>query len=80
MSFAQTPIPPISKHNGPLSVSSPAPNGQAGLPMIQVRHVTKTFDSRPVVQDLTFDVRQGEIFGFIGPSGSGKTTTIRLLT
>jgi ABC-2 type transport system ATP-binding protein len=48
--------------------------------MIRVRGVTKRFNSHAVVRDLTFDVQQGEIFGFIGPSGSGKTTTIRLLT
>jgi ABC-2 type transport system ATP-binding protein len=49
-------------------------------PMIKVRNATKKIGNKVVVQDLTFDVRQGEIFGFIGPSGSGKTTTIRLLT
>lgn len=54
-----------------------APNS---APMIEVRNVTKTFGNDTVVRDLDFDVRQGEIFGFIGPSGSGKTTTIRLLT
>jgi len=48
--------------------------------MIQVRGVSKRFGNGLVVQDLNFDVLQGEIFGFIGPSGSGKTTTIRLLT
>src|ERR1044072_2274172 len=48
--------------------------------MIQVRNVTKRFGDFAVVQDLTFDVHEGEIFGFIGPSGSGKTSAIRLLT
>src|ERR687887_1658861 len=48
--------------------------------MIQVRNVTKRFGEFPVVQNLNFDVYEGEIFGFIGPSGSGKTSTIRLLT
>jgi ABC-2 type transport system ATP-binding protein len=48
--------------------------------MIQVDHVTKRIGDKTLVHDLTFDVRQGEIFGFIGPSGSGKTSTIRLLT
>src|SRR5205814_1511713 len=45
-----------------------------------VEHVTKRIQDKILVQDLTFDVLQGEIFGFIGPSGSGKTSTIRLLT
>jgi ABC-2 type transport system ATP-binding protein len=48
--------------------------------MIQLRDVSKSFDDEAVVKDMSFDVMQGEIFGFIGPSGSGKTTTIRLIT
>jgi ABC-2 type transport system ATP-binding protein len=48
--------------------------------MIRVEHVTKRIGEKVLVEDLTFDVYQGEIFGFIGPSGSGKTSTIRLLT
>lgn len=59
--------------------TGPLPGGAPGA-MIQLRDVSKSFDDEPVVQDLTFDVMQGEIFGFIGPSGSGKTTTIRLIT
>jgi ABC-2 type transport system ATP-binding protein len=50
------------------------------MSMIEVRNVTKRYGDKEVVSDLNFDVREGEIFGFIGPSGSGKTTTIRLLT
>ena len=49
-------------------------------PMIRVEHVTKRIGEKVLVEDLTFDVKQGEIFGVIGPSGSGKTSTIRLLT
>ena len=48
--------------------------------MIELKHVTKRFGEKTVLFDLNFDVRQGEIFGFIGPSGSGKTTCIRLMT
>ena len=44
------------------------------------RGLTKRFGDRTAVEDLTFDIPRGVIFGFIGPSGSGKTTTIRLLT
>src|SRR5437763_4193538 len=53
---------------------------QASAPMIQVDHVTKRIGDKVLVEDLTFEVGHGEIFGFIGPSGSGKTSTIRLLT
>ncbi len=49
-------------------------------PMIQVEHATKRIGDKTLVQDLSFEVQPGEIFGFIGPSGSGKTSTIRLLT
>jgi ABC-2 type transport system ATP-binding protein len=48
--------------------------------MIQVRGVTKKIGDKVLVENLSFEVKQGEIFGFIGPSGSGKTSTIRLLT
>ncbi|OAN50731.1 multidrug ABC transporter ATP-binding protein [Paramagnetospirillum marisnigri] len=46
---------------------------------IQVRGLTKAFDSRVVVDDLSLSVPGGRIMGFLGPNGSGKTTTIRML-
>ncbi|HUP27499.1 MAG TPA: ABC transporter ATP-binding protein [Chloroflexia bacterium] len=53
---------------------------QDGPPMIQVSNASKIIDDKRIVDELNFEVKQGEIFGFIGPSGSGKTSTIRLLT
>jgi ABC-2 type transport system ATP-binding protein len=47
--------------------------------IIQLSQVTKKFGDEVAVEDLNFEVYEGEIFGFIGPSGSGKTTTIRLI-
>ena len=47
---------------------------------IDVKGLTKTFDGRAVVRDLSMQVRRGTIYGFLGPNGSGKTTTIRMLT
>src|SRR6476661_10596051 len=47
--------------------------------VIQVQNVTKKFGDVVGVDDISFEVYEGEIFGFIGPSGSGKTTTMRLL-
>ncbi len=44
----------------------------------QVSALTKTYAGRKVVDDVTFDVDQGEVFGFLGPNGSGKTTTVRM--
>jgi ABC-2 type transport system ATP-binding protein len=45
---------------------------------LQADGVTKTFGQRTVVDDVSFSVGPGEIFGFLGPNGSGKTTTIRM--
>jgi len=48
--------------------------------MISVSHLTKRFASGVAVDDVSFDVRRGEIAGFLGPNGAGKTTTMRILT
>jgi ABC-2 type transport system ATP-binding protein len=47
---------------------------------IDVRGLTKSFDGRKVVRNLSMQVKRGTIYGFLGPNGSGKTTTIRMLT
>ncbi|WP_315759247.1 MULTISPECIES: ABC transporter ATP-binding protein [unclassified Bradyrhizobium] len=46
---------------------------------IDVQGLTKSFDGREVVHDLSMQVKRGSIYGFLGPNGSGKTTTIRML-
>jgi ABC-2 type transport system ATP-binding protein len=46
---------------------------------IEVEGLTKSFDGRTVVRNLSMRVKRGEIYGFLGPNGSGKTTTIRML-
>src|SRR4051795_2063928 len=57
------------------------PPEAAGAPevVIDVAGLTKSFNGRTVVKDLTMQVRKGLIYGFLGPNGSGKTTTIRML-
>ena len=46
---------------------------------VEVNNVTKRYDHRAVVSDISFSVNSGEIFGLIGPNGAGKTTTIRMM-
>ncbi|MCR6105161.1 ABC transporter ATP-binding protein [Salipaludibacillus agaradhaerens] len=48
--------------------------------MISVEELNKHFSHEKALDGLTFNVKQGEIFGFLGPSGAGKTTTIKILT
>src|SRR5579871_5368221 len=48
--------------------------------MIHVSNLVKTFGSFTAVNDVSFDVGEGEIFAFLGPNGAGKTTTIKMLT
>ena len=48
--------------------------------MIEVRNLRKTFGDTIAVDDVSFDVLQGEVLGFLGPNGAGKTTTMRILT
>ena len=48
--------------------------------MIVVKNVTKKFGKKVALEEISFEVKKGEIFGFLGPSGSGKTTMIKILT
>jgi ABC-2 type transport system ATP-binding protein len=47
--------------------------------MIALRELTKRYDDRPVVDDLTVDVLPGRVTGFLGPNGAGKSTTMRMI-
>jgi ABC-type multidrug transport system ATPase subunit len=47
--------------------------------LVEVAGLTKSYGRKRGVIDLSFDVAEGEVFGFLGPNGAGKTTTIRLL-
>ena len=47
--------------------------------MIRTEHLTKHYDSLTAVEDVSFEVRPGEVLGFLGPNGAGKTTTMRML-
>jgi ABC-2 type transport system ATP-binding protein len=47
--------------------------------IIEVDRVTKSYGGKRGIVDVSFDVQEGEVFGFLGPNGAGKTTTIRIL-
>lgn len=47
--------------------------------VIEVKNLVKKFDTKKVINEINFSVKEGEIFGFLGPSGAGKTTLIKML-
>ena len=49
------------------------------MSLISVNNLTKTFKTLKAVDGISFDVQEGEVFGFLGPNGAGKTTTINIL-
>ena len=48
--------------------------------MIKVENVTKSYGGYVAVNDISFEVKDGEIVGFLGPNGAGKTTTMNMIT
>jgi ABC-2 type transport system ATP-binding protein len=55
-------------------------NQKSGRLMLEVRGLNKRFGQVRAVNDLNFEVRRGEVFGFLGPNGAGKSTTMRVIT
>jgi len=47
---------------------------------IQAQHITKLYGDKRALDDVTFEITKGELFGFIGPDGAGKTTLFRIIT
>jgi ABC-2 type transport system ATP-binding protein len=47
--------------------------------ILELRNVTKVIKGRTIIDDISFEVNKGEVFGFLGPNGAGKTTTIRMI-
>jgi polar amino acid transport system ATP-binding protein len=54
-------------------------NSGAPPPALATRHISKWLGNKPILQDVSFSLAQGEILAFIGPSGAGKTTLLRCL-
>ena len=48
--------------------------------MLEVRALTKCYSSVPAVENVSFEIRPGEVLGYLGPNGSGKSTTVKIIT
>lgn len=68
--------PPGTEHE---QSGTEGPEADAAQLAIDAQGISKSFGSTPVLQDLSLQVRKGEIFGLIGPSGSGKSTMVHIL-
>jgi ribosome-dependent ATPase len=64
----------------PAQAEPPRRAAHDGPPVISARGLTRRFGDFTAVDGVSFDIRQGEIFGFIGPNGCGKSTTMKMLT
>lgn len=63
-----------------VQMDSDQTQGQKKRPIVlSVRNLKKKLGGKWIIKDVSFDVQEGEVFGFLGPNGSGKTTTIRML-
>ena len=49
------------------------------MDMLTVSHLSKSFASRTIIDDISFSVQEGTVFGFIGQNGAGKTTTMKMI-
>jgi ABC-2 type transport system ATP-binding protein len=73
---------PVAELNPQSAVRNPQSNGEIVVSVRGLTKVFKDFWNRPkarAVDDVTFEVRKGEVFGLLGPNGSGKSTTVKLL-
>jgi ABC-2 type transport system ATP-binding protein len=61
------------------SQQEPAANAPEQAPLIQIEGLTKRFGTFTAVDNVSFNVRRGEVLGFLGPNGAGKSTTMRML-
>lgn len=69
-----------SVHNGQTGSENSVISESATSPAIEVENLTKQFGEVTAVDEISFTVEAGSVFGFLGPNGAGKTTTTRMLT
>jgi ABC-2 type transport system ATP-binding protein len=75
----ETPFLPADSGLNPFEAPGHRPARIPSETAVRVDHLTRVFGSFTAVDDLSFQVPKGEIFGFLGPNGAGKSTTIRML-
>ena len=46
--------------------------------ILEIKNLSKSFGKRKVIDNISLEVKEGEVYGFLGPNGSGKTTTIKM--
>ena len=71
---------PPERRNAHHALVIPPRNSGNALPAIEAQHLTQRFGDFTAVNDVSFRIEQGEIFGFLGSNGCGKTTTMKMLT
>src|SRR5580704_1324089 len=59
-----------------MTTNTREPAQAAGRPAVEIEHLRKTYGTVTAVDDVSFSVAEGEIFGILGPNGAGKTTTV----
>lgn len=64
---------------GSLLAEKTPPMPKSGVSVVEAKGLTKKFGNFTAADNITFDVKQGEIFGLLGPNGAGKTTTFKML-
>jgi len=77
--FCRLPAPRVPEGSTAPDVS-PAAQPERGTPVLTIDGITKRFGGLVVVNDLSFQVRAGEILGLIGPNGAGKSTTFNIIS
>ncbi|WP_290689135.1 MULTISPECIES: ribosome-associated ATPase/putative transporter RbbA [unclassified Haematobacter] len=73
-------LPKEAQEGGSKMVMPPRPAGSDQTIAIEAEHLTMKFGDFTAVNDVSFRIEKGEIFGFLGSNGSGKTTTMKMLT
>ena len=73
-------LQPVEKRGDGKGLDIPPLADEEGVTAITARGLTKRFGNFTAVDDISFDIRAGEIFGFLGSNGCGKTTTMKMLT